>query len=75
MHMFSGMPTTDEQQQADDLLPISKAAALLGVSVDTVRRWERAGHITSARTLGNQRRYSRSEVERVRAAYQTSGSQ
>lgn len=68
MHMFPRMPTTDDQQQADELLPISKAAALLGVSVDTVRRWERAGHIDSTRTIGGQRRFRRSDVERLRNA-------
>lgn len=65
MHMFPRMPTT-EDQQADELLPISKAAALLGVSVDTVRRWERAGHIESTRTVGGQRRFRRGDVERLR---------
>lgn len=39
------------------LVPIGIAAALLGVSVSTVRRYEADGKITGYRTLGNQRRY------------------
>ena len=39
-------------------LTIHEAADLLGVSPQTLRRWERAGKITCAhRTKGNQRRY------------------
>jgi len=41
-------------------LTIHEAADLLGVSPQTLRRWERAGKITCAhRTEGNQRRYDR----------------
>jgi len=38
----------------DDLVKIGAAAAALGVSVDTLRRWERAGKITFERR-GRQR--------------------
>jgi molybdopterin-binding protein len=38
----------------DDLVKIGAAAAALGVSVDTLRRWERAGRITFERR-GSQR--------------------
>lgn len=41
------------------LLSVSKAAQVLGVSPNTLRRWESEGRlIPEARTLGNQRRYS-----------------
>jgi len=40
------------------LIGIGKAAKLLGVSTQTLRRWEREGRITSERTLGGQRRYN-----------------
>ena len=53
--------TTDEQ------MPIGVAARHLGVSVETVRRWERAGLIQCIRTLGGQRRFYRSEIERIKA--------
>ncbi len=36
---------------------IGEAAAVLGVSVSTLRRWEAEGKITPARTAGGQRRY------------------
>ena len=49
-----------------ELLPIGTAARLLGVSVDTIRRWESAGQITSQRTPGGQRRFPRSEIDRLR---------
>ena len=56
---------TDTQHE-DDLVPIGKAARLLGVSVDTLRRWAEAGHIASTRTVGGQRRFALSEVDRVK---------
>lgn len=49
----------------EELLSIGEAALLIGVHRDTLRRWEKAGRITSARlpnTRGD-RRYRRSEVE------------
>ena len=49
------------------LMPIGDAARELGVSVETVRRWDRQGLIQSSRTLGGQRRYARAEIERVKA--------
>lgn len=51
-----------------ELLPIGEAARMLGVSVDTIRRWEAKGLITATRTPLGQRRFAASEVERVRAA-------
>ena len=51
---------TDDQT---DLLSIGEAARLLGVSVDTLRRWDREGKLASIRTLGGQRRFSRAAVE------------
>jgi len=38
----------------DDLIRIGAAAAALGVSIDTLRRWERDGRVTFERR-GNQR--------------------
>jgi excisionase family DNA binding protein len=55
-----------ETQHEDEFLPIGKAASSLGVSVATLRRWEDAGHIESTRTIGGQRRFARSEIERVK---------
>ena len=38
-------------------LNISEAAYLLGVSTDTLRRWEEEGKLTPERTEGGHRRY------------------
>lgn len=44
-------------------LPISAAAALIGVSTDTLRRWEKDGRISAVRTPTNHRRFLRSDIE------------
>ena len=47
---------------------IGEAARLLGVSVDTVRRWDRAGRIRTRRDHANRRLVPSSEIDRLRAA-------
>lgn len=49
----------------DELLGISAAASLVGVTTDTLRRWEIAGRVPAIRTLGGQRRFRRSDIERL----------
>ncbi len=44
---------------------ISVAARMLGVRTQTLRYYERLGLIEPSRTRGNQRVFSRSDVERV----------
>lgn len=46
------------ENTGNSLLGIGEAAEYLGVSKDTLRRWEREGKLTPFRTPGNQRRYS-----------------
>jgi molybdopterin-binding protein len=46
---------------------IGEAARLLGVRVETLRRWERDGKIRTARTAGGQREVSAGEVARLLA--------
>jgi len=41
----------------NELVPIRTAAAVLGVSTSTLRRWEAKGRLRPARTDGRQRRY------------------
>ena len=48
-----------------DSLSLGEAAAALGVSVDTLRRWDRAGRIATTRDAANRRRVPVSEVERL----------
>ncbi len=43
-----------------------EAAKLLGISLDTLRRWDRAGRIETARDSGNRRMVSAAEVRRLR---------
>ena len=44
----------------------SEAAKLLGISLDTLRRWDRAGRVKTARDAGNRRIVSATEVRRLR---------
>jgi molybdopterin-binding protein len=46
-------------------LPIGEAAKALGVSVDTIRRWERSGKIRTVRDHGNRRLVPDEEVRRL----------
>lgn len=45
---------------------IGEAARLLGVSIDTLRRWDREGRIKTRRDRSNRRVVSASEIERLR---------
>ncbi len=46
-------------------LSLGDAAKALGVSPDTLRRWERAGKLKTTRDPANRRRVQRSEIERI----------
>jgi molybdopterin-binding protein len=48
-----------------DSYRIGEAAAMLGVRVETLRRWERAGTLRVTRTGGGQRMVPAAEVARV----------
>ena len=41
---------------------IGKASKILGVSIETIRRWDRAGKIPSERTPQGHRRYDLSKI-------------
>ena len=60
--------TEDELRLGHDepLFIISVAARMLGVQTQTLRYYERLGLIEPARTGGNQRVFSRADIERVR---------
>src|SRR5215208_6375136 len=51
-----------------DCTTIGEAARRLGVSVDTVRRWDRQGRIRTRRDSANRRLVPHSEIERLRAS-------
>ncbi|HWT94950.1 MAG TPA: helix-turn-helix transcriptional regulator [Solirubrobacteraceae bacterium] len=46
-------------------LSLGDAAKALGVSVDTLRRWDRAGKLATVRDERNRRRVPAAEVERL----------
>jgi len=54
-----------KQAPASRSIPIGEAARALGVSVDTLRRWERAGRIETTRDSANRRLVSEDEVRRL----------
>ena len=49
-------------------LTIGQAARALGVSADTLRRWDRSGKLRTKRDERNRRRVPAKEVERLRGA-------
>jgi len=49
------------------MLTIGQAAERAGVSVDTIRNWERRGFLHPQRTAGNQRRFDEKEVDELLA--------
>lgn len=51
----------------DDGYRIGEAAEILGVRVETLRRWDRNGTLKTTRTSGGQRRIPASEVARLLA--------
>jgi len=57
--------------QAD--LTLGEAASALGVSADTLRRWDRAGRLRTTRDERNRRRVPREEVERLSSRPRRSG--
>jgi excisionase family DNA binding protein len=50
----------------DKLLTIKEAAKYLGVTPNTLRRWEGSGYLIPQRTAGNQRRYTAEDVLNIK---------
>jgi molybdopterin-binding protein len=51
---------------AKETYSASEAARALGISIDTLRRWDREGRIHTERDRGNRRRVPAAEIERLR---------
>lgn len=49
------------------LLSLSQAAKHLGVSIDTVRRWDKKGKLQGIRTPGGHRRFAIEELNRIKS--------
>ena len=47
------------------LFSVSEAGLLLGVHPATIRRWDKGGKIKCSRTIGNHRRISKEEIDRI----------
>ncbi len=56
--------SSGDEPQIEDLIKIGAAASVLGVSVDTLRRWERAGRLSFERR-GNQRYIAAAELSKL----------
>lgn len=44
-----------------------RAAEILGVTIDCLRKWEEAGKINATKTLGGHRRYDLDEINLILA--------
>jgi excisionase family DNA binding protein len=53
-----------ELEETDELLAVSAAARMLGVSSSSLRAWAAAGRVPHVRTAGGHRRFARRELER-----------
>jgi molybdopterin-binding protein len=49
-----------------DMYSVGEAARVLGVSIDTIRRWDRTGKLETRRDASNRRLVPAAEVERLR---------
>ena len=61
------MPPPDALADNARLLRMGQVAPMLGVSVDTLRRWEAEGRLTTVRSPGGQRLVDAQEVHRLLA--------
>jgi molybdopterin-binding protein len=52
-------------RDVDDHVRIGRAAEMLGVTVDTIRRWSEGGRLTVTRTAGGQRLVPIQEIARL----------
>ncbi|MFN4000911.1 MerR family DNA-binding transcriptional regulator [Microcella sp.] len=59
--------TDSKTYQGQAALPIGEVARMLGVSVGTLRNWEKSGKIATFRTPGGQRRFRAEDVEALRS--------
>jgi molybdopterin-binding protein len=60
------MGMTQDELEAGPRLRVGRAAEMLGVSVETLRRWETEGRLRMARSEGGQRLVDIEDVARLR---------
>jgi molybdopterin-binding protein len=63
------------QDLGEEALRLGDAAELLGISVDTLRRWIESGRLDAERTAGGQRFVRRREVSRLAAERRRAGTE
>jgi molybdopterin-binding protein len=56
-----------------DTYPAAEAAQRLGISLDTLRRWDRDGRIRTERDSRNRRVVAAAEIDRLRAEQRSHG--
>lgn len=56
------------KQPRNTALRVGEAAELLGISIDTLRRWEAKGRLTVSRSSGGQRLVSLADIRRLQSA-------
>lgn len=61
------MPPRNAKVPRDSGVRIGRAAEMLGVSIDTLRRWETDGVLRTTRSAGGQRTVALAELARVRS--------
>lgn len=49
--------------ESDEWLSIGEASRLVGLSIETLRRYDDSGRLRASRTPGGQRRYLRSQID------------
>jgi excisionase family DNA binding protein len=47
------------------LMPIGEVSSVLGVSVGTLRRWDKEGHLVAVRAPGGRRMFRRTDVDEL----------
>lgn len=67
--MYIYLPKGNNMTHANksDLISVGQAAERLGIAINTLRRWTKAGVISAARTVGKHRRYYRADVDALLA--------
>jgi DNA-binding transcriptional MerR regulator len=58
----------DDLPKNKNIVPIRQAAEILGVSIDTIRRWDKEGILHSERPNGKDRYFSINELEKIKLA-------
>lgn len=51
------------------LVSISKAADQLGVCIDTLREWDKAGTLVPVKTAGQHRRYKQTDIDKMKGDF------